>query len=70
MYCDVVVMPLSVPPTVVFELIGMRSPDLIVAFWLSSAATCGLAMTLVLPYVSRSFSAAWMPPGKLVLLRM
>ena len=49
MYCAVVVIALVVPPTVVFELIGMRSPALIVAFWLSSAATCGLAITLVLP---------------------
>ena len=37
------------PPTSVCWLIGMRLPALIVAFWLSSAATCGLATTFVLP---------------------
>ncbi len=49
MYCDVVVTALVVPPTSVCWLIGIRLPDLIVAFWLSSAAMCGLATTLVLP---------------------
>ena len=36
-------------PTKVCWLIGMRSPTLIVAFWLSSADRCGLEMTRVLP---------------------
>ena len=70
MYCDVVVIALVVLPTIVCWLTGMRSPALIVAFWLSSAARCGLAITFVLPYVSSRFSAAWTPPGKLALLMM
>ena len=53
MYCEVVVTALVVaptePPTNVCWLIGIRSPTLIVAFWLSSAERCGLEMTRVLP---------------------
>ena len=49
MYCDVVVTALLTLPTIVCWLIGIRLPALIVAFWLSSAAMCGLAMTFVLP---------------------
>ena len=49
MYCAVDVTPLVVPPRLVCWLIGIRVADLIVAFWLSSAATCGLATTFVLP---------------------
>ncbi len=70
MYCDVVVTTLVVLPTMLCWLIGILLPALIVAFWLSSAARCGFAMTLVSPYVSSRCSAAWMPPGKLALLMM
>ena len=37
MYCEVVVITLVVPPTVLLDAIGMLSPTLMVAFWLSSA---------------------------------
>ena len=49
MYCEVVVTTLVVLPTTLCWLIGIRSPALIVAFWLSSAARCGFAITFVLP---------------------
>src|SRR5438094_7264916 len=54
MYCEVVVTALVVvptvpPPTNVCWLMGMRLPTLIVAFWLSSADTCGFEITLALP---------------------
>ena len=49
MYCDVVVTTFVVLPTMLCWLIGILSPDLIVAFWLSSAARCGFAITLVSP---------------------
>src|SRR5690242_4585091 len=68
MYCDVVVTAFVVLPTIVCWLTGMRLPALIVAFWLSSAARWGLAMTFVLPYVSSRCSAACTPPGKFALL--
>ena len=58
----------STLPTIVCWLTGIRLPALIVAFWLSSAAMCGFAMTFVLPYVSSRCSAAWTPPGKFALL--
>ena len=45
----VATVPVVVPPTKVCWLIGMRSPTLIVAFWLSSADRWGLEMTRVLP---------------------
>ncbi len=53
MYCDVVVTTLVVVllplPTKLCWLIGILLPALIVAFWLSSAARCGFATTLVSP---------------------